>query len=86
MSTATVRDAFCLHGRGLVLVLDEFDGAITGPGVVRGAHGASWFSGPEIADFAGQSSAIAVIALDLDAENHFAKGDMVSFGPEPSAA
>ncbi len=86
VSTAIIRDTFHLHRRGLVLVLDELDGAVTGPGVVRSVRGASRFSGPEIADFVDRSHAIAVVALDPDAADHFAKGDTVSFEPEPNAA
>ena len=81
VSTATIRDTFRIHGRGLVLVLDELDGVVTGPGVVRSARGASRFSGPEIVDFTDRSYALAVIALDPDAADHFAEGDAVSFGP-----
>lgn len=86
MSTATIRDTFRLYQRGLVLVLDELDGAVTGPGVIRSVRGASRFSGPEIVDFADRSYAIAVVALDPDAMDHFAKGDTVSLEPEPNAA
>ena len=86
MSRATVWDTFHVHGRGLVLVLDQLDGAVTGPGVVRSARGASRFAGPEIVDFVDRSHAIAVIALDPGAADHFAKGDTVSFAPEPNPA
>lgn len=86
MSTATARNTFHLHGRGLVLVLTELDGTVTGPGVVRSARGASRLSGPDIVGFVDRSCAIVVVALDPDAKDHFAKGDTVSFEPEPNTA
>ena len=75
-----------LHQRGLALVLDYPNGAVTGPGMVRSARGVSRFSGLGIVDFADRSHAVAVVALDLDAKDNFARGDMASFAPESNAA
>ena len=85
-ATAIIRDTFRLHGRGLVLVLDDLDGTVTGPAVVRSVRGASRFSGADIVDLVDRSFAIAVVALDTDAVDHFAKGDAVSFEPDPGTA
>jgi len=83
--TAVIRDTFHVQRRGLVLVLDEVDGAITGAGIIKSARGSSRFSGPEIIDFADKSHAFAVIALESNAEGDFVKGDKISFEfPETS--
>ena len=85
--TAVIRDTFHVQRRGLVLILDEVDGAITGAGIIKSAHGSSRFSGPEIIDFSDKSHAFAVIALESNAKDDFVKGDKISFEfPETNMA
>lgn len=76
--TAVIRDTFHVQRRGLVLVLDEIDGATTGAGIIKSARGSSRFSGPEIIDFTDKSHALAVIALESNAKDNFVKGDKIS--------
>ena len=83
---ASIRSAFKLSGRGIVLVLEDgFTGTIHRNGTVQGERGSSAFSDPEFCDgrdeLGARKSWLAVIARAENSAELFQPGDVVAFHP-----